>query len=160
MIKKVLKSKVDKIVVVLGFEADKVKKQIEILNDRRVKTVLNLNYHSGGMSSSVIVGVKQVLDSSLIFISPADIPSIPTQVINLMIDLSQLSNQNIFIPSFAGRKGHPILIKPALFPEVLSITEETKGLKEVIKNNRDKIYFVNTEEKGILLDIDTCDDIH
>ena len=51
--------------------------------------------------------------------------------------------------------GHPILFDSSLFAELLDISEEGQGLKEVIKRHTDQIAKVEVESEGVLLDIDT-----
>jgi len=50
--------------------------------------------------------------------------------------------------------GHPILFDHALFHEMLKITEEKAGLKEVVNRHRSEIRRIEVESREILVDID------
>ncbi len=159
MVKKVLQSRVDKIVVVLGHEADQIQQEIDEIKENRLETVVNPHYKYGGMSSSVIKGLECVLNTEGTFISPGDIPILPTAIIDAMIDLFFVTKESIIIPSLLGRKGHPILIKSQLYSEVLKINERERGLKGLIQKFQNQIRYLTTNEKGILSDIDTLEDL-
>ncbi|MFX1517605.1 MAG: hypothetical protein ACFFC6_14975, partial [Promethearchaeota archaeon] len=66
----------------------------------------------------------------------------------------------IIIPTYHGHKGHPILISSKLFKHVLSISEEKKGLKEVIELFKKEVVYLPTNSQGILYDIDSVSDIN
>jgi len=62
---------------------------------------------------------------------------------------------DIVIPTFEGRKGHPVLFGSALIPEILSQPGDAT-LRDYIAV---KGYTaLEVEDEGILLDIDTAED--
>ncbi|MFX0184236.1 MAG: NTP transferase domain-containing protein [Candidatus Hodarchaeota archaeon] len=164
LITSILNSKVDRTTIVTGFEASKIRPRIQALNDGSISVVFNPNFKQGGMSSSIRKGLKEILaDSTLktdaVIITPADIPFIPSKVFDQLIDRFQSNLPKIIIPTFQKKKGHPILISSALFLQITGISEERRGLKEIIQRFRDEIIFLETDAPGILQDIDTYDDI-
>ena len=60
-----LKSKVDKIIIVLGFEAQKVRKKL--LKNKKIKIIINKKYKKG-ISSSIKIGLKHLLKNNKGFI--------------------------------------------------------------------------------------------
>jgi molybdenum cofactor cytidylyltransferase len=158
LLKSILASKVDRILVILGHEAEAVNQKVKNL-DRSIQTVLNPHYEQGGMSSSIRCGMEKVMKSHAVIITPADIPFIPSEVIDLLIDYYLSNSPLIIIPTYQERKGHPILISSELFKHVLKISEEKRGLKEVIELFKEKIVFFPTNYQGILYDIDSDSDI-
>ncbi|MCR6668558.1 MAG: hypothetical protein NDF51_00970, partial [archaeon YNP-WB-040] len=58
-----------------------------------------------------------------------------------------------------GRRGHPIMISRELFREVMGISEEGMGLKEVIKRHEMEIAYAETENAGVIRDIDNPEDL-
>lgn len=164
LITSILHSKIDRTTIVIGFEASIIRPRIQALNDGSISVVFNPNFKRGGMSSSIRKGLREILkDSTLkpdaIIITPADIPFIPSKVFDQLIDRFQSNLPRIIIPTFQNQKGHPILISSELFPQIISISEERRGLKEIINQFRDEIIFLETDAPGILQDIDTFDDI-
>ncbi|MFX0173105.1 MAG: NTP transferase domain-containing protein [Candidatus Hodarchaeota archaeon] len=164
LITSILHSKVDRTTIVIGFEASKIRPRIQALNNGSISVVFNANFKQGGMSSSIRKGMKEILSESTLktdalIIIPADIPFIPSKVFNQIIDYFLSKFPKMIIPTFQKKKGHPILISSALFPQINCISEEGRGLKEIINQFRDEIIFLETDAPGILQDIDTYDDI-
>ncbi|MFX1508239.1 MAG: NTP transferase domain-containing protein [Promethearchaeota archaeon] len=158
LLSSILTSKVDQILVILGHEAEAVDKKVQKVNTG-IKTVINPQYRQGGMSSSIRLGVEEALESQAVLITPADIPFIPSEVINLLIDYYLSNSPLLIIPTYQGQKGHPILISSKLFKHVLKISEERRGLKEIIEMFKEEIKFLPTNYQGILYDIDSVTDI-
>ena len=157
-----LKSHIDSVVIVVGYQKEeitKVIKKVTSLSNISTTIVENQGYRKGGMSSSIIKGVKSIINSDAVLITPADIPFIPTNVINTLITYYERSKPKILIPTCNERKGHPILISSELYSEILSISEELRGLKEITTKFQDEIDYLSFEEKGIIRDIDTKEDL-
>ena len=64
----------------------------------------------------------------------------------------------ILIPSFEGRRGHPILVHGALFPELLAIDEATQGLRGVIHRRPERVRDFPWTSAEILIDLNTPED--
>lgn len=158
LLSSILASKVDRTVVVLGHDAKLVNAKVQSLH-RDIHAVFNPQYKQGGMSSSIRQGVKEALDSHAIMITPADIPFIPSEVFDKLIDHYRSMSPLVIIPTYQEHKGHPILINSQLFEHVLNISEEKRGLKEIIELFKEKIVFLPTNSQGILHDIDSISDI-
>ncbi|MHA1969582.1 MAG: nucleotidyltransferase family protein [Candidatus Hodarchaeales archaeon] len=153
-------SKVNQIIVVLGYEADIVRETVSILSDNKVRTIVNHNYQEGGMSSSIRQGMKLISDDKAILITPGDIPLIPTAVFDLIIEHFDINCSDIIIPTYNNSKGHPILISSKYFSQVKKITEENRGLKGIIETHWNEIEFLPTKNKGILRDVDSLEDAY
>ncbi|MEM0264765.1 MAG: nucleotidyltransferase family protein, partial [Candidatus Methanomethylicia archaeon] len=65
----------------------------------------------------------------------------------------------IIIATYQGRRGHPILISKELYQEVMNISEEKMGLKEVVRKHEGEIVHVETDNMGVIIDIDTPEDL-
>ena len=155
----ILASKIDQVLVIVGHDAKAIIKIVQKV-DPSIRTVINPNYKRGGMSSSIRRGMEEALNSHAIMITPADIPLIPSEVLDLLIDLYLTNSPLIIIPTYRGRKGHPILISSNLFKYVLGISEDRKGLKEVINLFKGEIAYLPTNSQGILYDIDSISDLN
>ncbi|RLG73460.1 MAG: nucleotidyltransferase family protein, partial [Thermoprotei archaeon] len=55
--------------------------------------------------------------------------------------------------------GHPLVIGRDLLGDVLSISEETRGLKGFLRNAREYIRYVETDDVGVVADVDTPEDL-
>ena len=151
-----LESKVDEVIVVLGFEANKIHKEIENLPCR---IVINKEYEKG-QSSSLIVGMKAIKSSThAVLILPADIARIDTQSINLVATSYNKEDGSIVCAAHNGSLGHPILLSKVVFDEIMMITEETSGLKSLVMKHRNELRLVETGNENILTDVDTPDEL-
>jgi CTP:molybdopterin cytidylyltransferase MocA len=51
------------------------------------------------------------------------------------------------------------MIKSTLFREIMTISEEKRGLKEIMTKYQENISYIGTDSEGILSDIDTRGDL-
>jgi len=152
VVKTAKRSNVDEVIVVLGYEAEKIKEQLAKLN---CKLVVNENY-AKGQSSSVKAGLSAVSrDAEAVAILPADVALIDPQPIKRVVEEYRKSRNKIVIASYQQQSGHPILIDRTLFPEIAGIDENSFGLKAVINRHRTEIKYVEAGTENILIDIDT-----
>jgi len=156
VVESALNSMVDEVIVVLGFEAERV---AETIKDLPCKIVVNENYKEG-MSSSVKCGLRNTMNKSMaILVIPGDCPLIRSEDMNKVINRYLESRKPIVIATHKGKRGHPILISREIFEEVLRISEEGMGLKEVIKKHEGEIAYAETENEGVTIDIDSPEDL-
>ena len=152
VVKTAKESSANEIVVVLGYEAAKIKEQLAKLD---CKLVVNDNYVRG-QSESVKVGLAAISNNvEAVMILPADVALIDSQSINRVIEEYRRSRNRIVIASHQQQSGHPILIDKTLFPEVSEIGEDTQGLKAMINRHRAEIKYVEVGTETVLVDIDT-----
>ncbi|MEN2975217.1 MAG: nucleotidyltransferase family protein [Candidatus Caldarchaeales archaeon] len=162
MIEKIIrtcsKSNVDKIVVVLGHEADKIREVLEKMRDDRIMLIYNPDYELG-QSMSVKVGVRQVLrEVDGVMIHPADVAFITPEDINRLIEVFQITNALIVVASYRGRRGHPILFSNKIINEIMNISEEKHGLKEIVEKYWEDTVEVESSPYSVI-DIDTPEDL-
>jgi molybdenum cofactor cytidylyltransferase len=151
-----LESKVDEVIVVLGWEEEKVRAALAGLPCR---TVLNRKYE-GGQSSSVKSGLADVSSTArAVLILPGDVAKIDAHSINMVVEKYHGGHHTIVVAGHQGRHGHPILFDRQLFPEIERINEATFGLKAVVALRRDEACLVETGSGNVLKDIDTVQDL-
>jgi len=158
-----LASRLDEIVVVLGHDAGRIS---SVLDDLGIVKVYN-PYYMEGMSSSVKTGVRYVWekygsDLEAVLITPGDTAWIPPEAYNMVIDAFQENKGRklIFVASYRGRRGHPILFDSVLVPEILAISEATRGLKFITRKYYYDTMIVETPYPGVALDLDTYNDLN
>jgi molybdenum cofactor cytidylyltransferase len=150
-------SSVDEVVVVLGYEATKIKKHLARVECR---FAVNQNYMKG-QSESVKVGFSAVSSNAeAVLILPADVALIDRESINRVIEEYRRSKSRIVIASHQQQSGHPILLDRTLFPEVANVDEDTQGLKAVINRHRAEIKYVEVGTENVLIDIDTREEFN
>ena len=151
-----LKSKADEVIVILGWEAEKIKKALE---DLPCRFVVNKDYEKG-QSSSVKAGLKEVGETTqAILILPGDVAKIDASSINLVIDEYARRKGPIIVAAHKSKPGHPILLDRQLFNEVEQIDEQSFGLKAVVNKHKGTVQFVETGSSNVLRDVDTPKDL-
>jgi len=160
MIRKVvesaLSSKVDEVIVVLGWEAKKIS---DALTDLPCRFVVNRDYRRG-QSSSVKAGLREVAaGTEAVLILPGDVAMIDPHSINKVIEAYNNRNALIVVASYSGRPGHPILLSKDLFKEIEVIDEATFGLKSVLNRHKSEVRMVETGSENVLRDVDTPEDL-
>jgi molybdenum cofactor cytidylyltransferase len=156
LIERVLKaakgSSVGEIVVVVGYEAEKIKEELAKVCCR---FAVNESFMKG-QSQSVKVGLSAIsADAEAVMILPADVALVDAQSINRVMDEYRRSKNRIVIASHQHQSGHPILIDRQLFPELRQIGEDTQGLKAVINRHKAEVNYVEVGTENVLIDIDT-----
>ena len=139
------------IMVVLGSHREEIKKQISNLP---IRFCVNENY-TDGMLSSVICGFRALpKDAKAAFVFLGDQPHIPSDVTKRLTDEWQHGKNEILIPTFNGRRGHPVLINMKYKNEIEKL-DTNKGLKELMVKYNHKIQETEFRNPDILRDIDT-----
>jgi molybdenum cofactor cytidylyltransferase len=151
-----LSAYVDEVIVVLGWEANKVRDE---LRDLPCRFVVNEDY-AKGQSGSVKAGLAEIeAGTEAVLILPGDVAMIDTHSINKVIEAYNKRNSPIVVASHAGRHGHPILLSKKLFNEIELINEATFGLKSVVDRHESEVQTVEIGSENVLLDIDTPQDL-
>jgi molybdenum cofactor cytidylyltransferase len=151
-----LSSKVDEVIVVLGWGADKIR---AALSDLPCRLIVNKNYE-GGQSVSIKVGLREVGKTArAVLILPGDVAMIDTHSINSVLDGYSKYNKPILIASHDGKQGHPILLARSLFTEIEAIDEQTYGLKSVVQSHERELELIETGSENVLKDCDTPEDL-
>jgi CTP:molybdopterin cytidylyltransferase MocA len=92
-----------------------------------------------------------------ILVVPADMPDVAVDTYRMCLDLFQLDPGRIIIAGCDGRRGHPVVIPRAL----LATPDQRTGgpsIKELVDANRRLVRFVETNDAGVLRDVDTPGD--
>ena len=147
-----IKSKVNKIIVVLGFQKSKVRK-ITVKN-KKIIFVYNKNYKSG-MASSIKAGLKRISERSIGFlIVQADMPLISKKIINSLCYAIENNNKEIVVPIYKINMGNPIGFKSSMI-KILNKTKGDSGAKKMIKRNKKKLSLIKVNSKSIFKDFNT-----
>ena len=151
-----LNSKVDEVLIVLGWEAGRVR---QVLSDLPCRFVMNKDFEKG-QSSSVKAGLREVSDTTqAILVLPGDIAMIDQRSINMVVDAYNNHKNPLVVASHKGRHGHPILLGRQLFDDIGKVDEATYGLKAVVNKHENEMQVVETGSDSTLFDVDTPEDL-
>jgi molybdenum cofactor cytidylyltransferase len=149
-----LLSRVDEVVVVTGHRDEDVRRAI---GDRPVRFAYNAEYREG-MSSSIKRGALALSpDARACLIALVDQPQISVDVINRVIEEYEKNRPLIVIPTFQGRKGHPVILDLKLREEILAM-DPRQGLRQVVQAHASEILRVDVSEEAVLIDCDLPED--
>ena len=148
---------VGEVVVVLGYEADRIAPLIRAVGNERVSIALNLEYEKG-KSTSVKAGLSSLMSGyGAIMVLAADQPR-TSQVFELLLHAHFARGAPVSIPAHKGDTGHPPVFDSALLPELLAITEEREGVREVIRRHRGALHKVVMEDPLVVTNLNTMED--
>ena len=154
-VQSIIKSKIEKLIIVLGFEYLKVKKKIN--KNKKIKFVINHNY-TRGIASSIKCGLKKISNKSDGFIIvQADMPEIGKNILNKLYKEIKTNKKEIFVPRKNNKIGNPIGFKLSMINQLKKISG-SRGAKFIIKRNKSKIKYIRTKSLGIFKDIDLIKD--
>ena len=120
----------------------------DIQPNPKIKVVNNDNYIEG-MFTSIKVGVKEVEGD--VFIIPGDYPMVKKETYEKILN----TTGSIRVPTYKGRKGHPIYISEDL---VLDLQMEAESSNLKVWRDKHCVHYIEVDDKGILQDLDTKDD--
>ena len=140
------------VILVVGHEAEAV--GARVAERRGVRVVENRDYQRG-RASSVVAGVREVpADTKAILILNVDQPR-PSWLIDEVIAAHLGGEVKITIPVHKGRRGHPTVFDGSLRDEMLAITEEGLGLKQVVRKDGGRVGYVEVSSSLVYLDMNT-----
>ena len=146
-------SGLERVVVVLGFNAEEIRKEIEHLP---VEIVVNPDYTQGQLSSlrAALRHLAGATNCDGIMVHLVDHPYIDAKLVDVMLRRFNETKSLIVVPRHQGKRGHPVIFSRQLFEELLNAPMD-EGAKAVVNAHRDETLEIDTEDVGIILDIDT-----
>jgi len=154
IIDKVIASKADKTLVVLGADWEKVEEKI-----KKYSLEITVNPHfKKGMLSSVQWGFKALPENARAVLALlGDQPAVSTAIIDKIIDAYRTTRKGIVLPVYKKERGHPVLIDLKYKSEVESLSHEV-GLRGLVYSHPEDIREVKVKTASILRDIDYLED--
>ena len=146
---------VAKVIVVLGHNADEMRRRIEHLP---VEILINPEYKLGQLSSLQVAVrlLQRDADCDGMLVHLVDHPYIDAKLVESMIERFHAGGKLIVVPRYGGKRGHPVIFSRKLFGELLAAPMD-QGAKAVVNAHRDDTLEIDTEEFGVTVDIDTPD---
>lgn len=155
VVSEVVASHCDRVVVVLGFEADRVRRELDGLP---VKFVVNDEFEQG-MGTSVRAGAVAVEDSSAVVVCLGDMPLVEASVINALIDAyDQGAGIKACQPVYEGQRGNPVLWGADSLGDLRQL-EGDEGARKLLRGLGNALVLVPVPHQGVVLDADTPDDL-
>jgi len=144
----------DRIVVVLGSNAEEFKKEIE---DLPVEIAVNKNWETG-ISSSIKAGISGLIDEEnivAVVVMLCDQPFVTTKILRRLRETFNETGKSIVACLYAETTGVPALFARAVFDDLIALQKD-EGAKKVIKKYEPETAVIHAPEAAI--DVDTARD--
>jgi molybdenum cofactor cytidylyltransferase len=146
-LRRVLGGVCDPVIVVLGYNAQEIRERTQ------GRFVVNPD-PSRGQLSSLQTALGQVPDEAEGFLfMPVDCPAVEAETVGRIVDEFRSRDALLVIPRHEGRRGHPVCARRELIAEFLALPAEGQA-KEVVRRHVDRTFYVDTNDVGVLSDID------
>lgn len=147
----ILKSGNKSLIVVTGYEADKVQAAL----DGRGAVFVENPDHAEGLSSSLACGVAAVpATAGAVLVCLGDMPRITAEHIKrLAAAWDPDEGREICVPTFEGKRGNPVLWDRRFIPEMRALAGDV-GARHLIGEHADVVCEVEMDDDSIFLDVD------
>lgn len=146
-------NKIEKIIVVLGYDAEKISNEII---QESVQIIINTQYKKGQLSS-IQEGIKALPpDSDAALIWPVDRPLVSSSLIQKLVLKFLETKAPVILPVYQKHRGHPVIFSKSLFEELLCAPVDL-GARAVVWAHQSETIEIETDEEGILINVDTQD---
>jgi len=119
--------------------------------------VLNPDWEQGQLSS-IRAGLRSLegIDTDGIVLCPVDHPLVSEPLVSELIERFYEDKKAIVLPTYKGRRGHPVIFSAALYGELLAASAD-KGARAVVWAHAADVLEVPTDEEGVVLNINDPD---
>ena len=142
------------IIVVLGHQAEQIS---IVLGESPVKKVTNERYKDG-MLSSIQYGINATnRNTEAYLIGLGDQPFVSASLIIPLLERFKECGKGIVIPSYNGKRGHPIVIH-AKYRDEISHLDPNVGLRQLVYEHEDDLAYVDVPSDAVIRDMDFPED--
>jgi molybdenum cofactor cytidylyltransferase len=139
--------------VVLGAHAEPIAKAVRLSAD---EIVINEDWEAGQLSSlhAALRSLPEGTEGMLLCL--IDHPLVSAALVQELIERFLATRKLIVLPTYEGRRGHPVIFSSALYGELLSAPMET-GARAVVWAHAEDTEEVRTNEEGCILNLNDPD---
>jgi molybdenum cofactor cytidylyltransferase len=138
------------VIVVLGADADRLRRGLAQDAAAQATFVFNPNYRTG-QTSSMQCGLRAVPpDAEGVLFTLADHPAVAASTIEGLI---AAPCPFLRVPRFEGRRGHPVWFSRPLIAEFLAIPADSAA-RDVVYSHVGETEYLDVNDPGIVADID------
>lgn len=136
--------------VVLGAHVDEIRKT---LGENAVNVVVNAEWQKGQLSS-IQAAIRSLPAGGTggLILCPVDHPIVSSALVAKLIEAFDASGKAIVLPTFRGKRGHPVIFRATLYDELLAASPEV-GARQVVWAHAGDIAEIATEEEGVILNL-------
>ncbi len=143
--------RVDKVVAVLGHNADRIQQALP--EAPRLQVAVNREYDRGMLSSLQCGLAAAGGDVDWILWALVDHPAVRGRTLDRLLAVAATADAPLVIPRCGGTRGHPIMISKAVAAQLIDLDADSSP-QDVVRAHYSRACFVDTDDRGVLLDID------
>lgn len=152
IIKNLVAAYFDPLILVLGTNYELVKESLP--DDNKINLLRNPNPEQGQLSSLQIAINELPPDCNGLLQTLVDHPLVKLSTYKFLYNEAQKKNDEIIIPVFRGRRGHPVYFGKKYFSDLLN-APLNRGARYVVDKYSKQVQHLEIMDKGVILDIDT-----
>ena len=134
----------------LGAGADKIREKLAI-GSRLDRDESGL---AEGQLSSIQAAIRSLPPDATegLMLCPVDHPLVSAELVAQLIEEFDSSGKPIVLPTYRGRRGHPVIFRASLYEELLAASPDV-GARQVVWAHQTEVLEVPTEEEGVVLNL-------
>ena len=142
--------------VVLGAHAEPIARQTDLHAD---EIVINDEWEKGQLSSiqAAIRSLPPGTDGFVLCL--IDHPLVSRNLVNDLIEQFYTKRARIVLPTYEGRRGHPVIFAAELYDELLHAPMD-KGARAVVWAHTGEVLEISTSEEGCVLNLNDPETLH
>lgn len=154
VVDEVLRSQVSSVFVVVGADREPIQ---EALAGRPIEFIVNTD-PNGEMLSSVRCGLGALpAGCTAALVVLGDQAEIRADIIDVLIQAFRAGHGGIVVPTYAGQRGHPIVV-PLRYRDELLCAYDATGLRGLLSAHPKDVLEAEITSNAVLQDIDTPED--
>jgi CTP:molybdopterin cytidylyltransferase MocA len=144
-------------IVVLGPDAPRIR---PILADHDCMIVENPEPETGPIASlRAALRALQPLQPRAVLVWPVDLPHVRVTTVERVLETYRRMESSVVVPTFAERRGHPVIWGSALFAELLESPEATRqGARAVLHTHEKEVVAVPVDDPAVIDQVNTPED--
>jgi molybdenum cofactor cytidylyltransferase len=146
-----------RVVIVLGAHANRIRPAIAA--GAGIVIIENPNFAMGQLSS-LKVGLAEAIDrgADAIIVHLADHPLVSPSTFRALVDEYVKTARPIVVSRYRRRGGHPVIFDRSVFADLIAAPED-QGARVVVNADPRRVLYVDVEDPGVVLDLDTPADL-
>ncbi len=140
--------------VVVGAHATEIRAQAKLDAD---ELVVNAEWQRGQLSSlQAAIRSLPAGETEGMLVCLVDHPLISAQLVSSLVETFDRNKNKIVIPTYRGKRGHPVIFPSALYAELLAVRQdapENIGARAVVRAHAADMVEVPVNEEGVIVNL-------